>query len=563
MTGGDDQLTGRPATVAVHPASALASHGRLFQALSRAFPLEVVALDPAAAAAAARPGYDGVILFDPDADLLDGLERARARLYVIDQRGRPEAGKPSDATPGVVTFTRSSHVNPYLRGRRIGDDRVGGAPALPGAALDEVLAAVGDGVIWGRRNQGTTDLVTLPPPALGQAGSLGDHLTTGCFAALLPLIQFVRDLTAGEAWEPPPLRADIILDDPNFLTLTYGWLDYHDLLAKARAHDFHASIATVPLDAWLARGGPRRLLAGNPERLSVSMHGNDHVHHELGQPAPVDHYVRLLAQARRRMDRLTAGGLAYDLVQIPPHNRCCPAAMAGMARTGYEAVSVTRNYRERAGFDDPVATGGWNPADITPDGLPVLVRRHLHDPTDDYPLRAFLGAPIVLYGHHEDAVDDFALLVEAAAAVNDLGPVQWLSLGHIMRTNHHHRRDGELLRIRPWSRRLHLMVPDGVARVRLELPGDHPLGPGDRPTIGATPAPLRAEGGALVTAEVPVTPGSTVVIELRHPGQVDYRNVPAERPGPWPVSRRMLVQARDRARPRMDPVIGKVRARRG
>ena len=76
-------------------------------------------------------------------------------------------------------------------------------------------------------------------------------------------------------------------------------------------------------------------------------------------------------------------------------------------------------------------------------------------------------------------------------------------------------------------------------------------------------APLAAADGRLRTTEVGVEPGAVVVVELRHPGQVDYRTVPGHRPGAWPVSRRMLVQARDRARPVMDPVIDKVRARHG
>ncbi len=257
---GDGSGTDRIHTLAVHPGSALATHDRLFDALTRVFPLRVVPFDPAD-----LTPFDGVVSLgraDDGGSPQAAVERAGLPLYLV---ADPAPGAPSGAAGaatsgaaerGVVTFTGAGALNPYLRGRRIEDDRVGTAAALDGGALDEVLASVDGRAIWGRRNGGATHVVSVAPPDLAGTAALGEHLTTGSFAALLPLVQYLRDLTRGEDWTPPPLRASITLDDPNLASQSYGWLDYNDLVTRARAHNFHVSIATVPLDAWLAPRSP-------------------------------------------------------------------------------------------------------------------------------------------------------------------------------------------------------------------------------------------------------------------------------------------------------------------
>ena len=65
-------------------------------------------------------------------------------------------------------------------------------------------------------------------------------------------------------------------------------------------------------------------------------------------------------------------------------------------------------------------------------GLPVLLRADfaLH-PREDLVLRAFLGQPLILYGHHELLREGPSALTEAAAAIDRLGDVRWSSLAEI------------------------------------------------------------------------------------------------------------------------------------
>ena len=65
-------------------------------------------------------------------------------------------------------------------------------------------------------------------------------------------------------------------------------------------------------------------------------------------------------------------------------------------------------------------------------------------------LRAFLGQPLILYGHHDDLADGLEPLVDAARNVNRLG-VEWKSLGAIAATSYDLRVDGSTAIVQPWA----------------------------------------------------------------------------------------------------------------
>ncbi len=534
-------------SIGVYPPSARVDHRRLFDALERVFPVRFTGLDFGQA-----QFHHGAILLSRDEPVLTAVEAAGMRTYLAAGEVGVQATSPIVTADGV-TFGSAPEIDRYLRNQQLSDSQIIGTASLDPALLDIVLASVDGHPVWGRATRGRAaiDVVSMPPVELTEGEVLRDHLFTGRFMALAPLVHFLRELTADQAWDEPPIRACIVLDDPNFHAMSYGWLDYQQLVAKAKERNFHVAIATVPLDGWLTRNGPKRLVAEHPGQLSVAVHGNDHLRFELWEQREVSHYVAVLAKALRRMDRLRDQGLPYDRVQIAPHNRCGAPAAQAMLLLGYDALSITRTFRTRAGFDDPVATGGWNLADVTPGGLPVLVRMHLHDSRDDLRLRAFLRVPIILYGHHEDTANDQAQLIEAASDVNALGQVEWMSLARIARTNLLTRRQGSTLRVRPYSRRVELTIPDRIEHVRIELPLDHPVGLRDRVMVGENAAaerdlPLQPGENRLETALVAVDSGSTVTIRLSHPESVFHQAVVSPRSKPWSLTRRVLVEARDR-----------------
>jgi hypothetical protein len=293
--------------------------------------------------------------------------------------------------------------------------------------------------------------VACIPDELTEDEALRERLRPGRNLALLALARFLADLTADLRPAPPPLHAAFVIDDPNLRRPRYGHIDYADLLAHARAHGYHVSIAMVPLDGRLARrdGAATRIFREGREHLSLCIHGNDHDGAELGRPTREEDALALVAQALKRtanFERRT--GLKVDRVMVPPHERLSEPVAQALRACGFDAVCTTRPYPwvadtlERHWLARPPETGplaAWHPVDRVAGGLPVLLRAEFaafaesRSSREDLALRAFLGQPLILYGHHDLLAGGPDALAEAAAQINRLGDVRWCSLGEIAR----------------------------------------------------------------------------------------------------------------------------------
>jgi hypothetical protein len=281
------------------------------------------------------------------------------------------------------------------------------------------------------------------PDELAEGEALRERLQPGRKEALLALARFLADLTAGLRAAPPPLHAAFVIDDPNLRRPRYGHIDYAELLSDARAHGYHVSIAMVPLDGRLASARAVRLFREGTEHLSLCIHGNDHDGPELGRPSSDADALALVAQALRRtaaFERRT--GLRVDRVMIPPHERLSEPVSRALRACGFDALCTTRPYPwvadtlERHWLARPPDVGplaAWGPVDLVAGGLPVLLRAEFDHPREDLALRAFLGQPLILYGHHDLLAGGPGALAEATAQINRLGDVRWCSLGKMAR----------------------------------------------------------------------------------------------------------------------------------
>jgi hypothetical protein len=191
---------------------------------------------------------------------------------------------------------------------------------------------------------------------------------------------------------------------------------------------------------------------------------------------------------------------------------------------------------------------GWFPAD-TSSPLPVVERLPLTREPEDLPLRAFLGQPIILYGHHWDLGAEPGLFVDWAEQVSRLDEVSWASVGDISRGLVSWRSDGETLSVRPHTRRVDIQVPSGVSRLRVAGGG-----------IGYESAVVRAGSGAATVVplldgggEVSIPDGTTSLdVQMQSGAALDPEQIGNPRWTPWPITRRFLSEARDRTRPWVD-----------
>jgi hypothetical protein len=526
-------------------------HARTLAALERAFPVRFEQLGRAS-----PNNLDGVIVLGPHA-LAESMERLpRLVLPAQPTLGETQAG-PTTTHDGAeqsrtVALSEMPCIARPLRGRAIHETVRPDELSLAGAG-GAVLATVDGRPVWRRQGErGATLAVSAYALAqLHDGQALREQLQGGRFMGLLPLVHFIGELLGENGWTAPPLRASFVVDDPNLHWTSYGFLDYAELIEHAKRHGYHMGFATVPLDGWFVHRRAAALLAENASALSLLVHGNDHVARELGRLSTDAAAEAAIAQGLRRIAALESrAGVAVERVMAPPHGACSEAALRALFRLGGEAACISRPYPWRDGQPAPTPLAGWRPAELVAGGLPVLPRHPLSASREDLALRALLGQPLILYGHHNDFADGLDVLAQAASEINSLGDVRWGSLGWIARGNYATRRVGELLLVRMHARRIVVKVPAGVRALRVVA--DEPFGgsAGHRLTHAAGSLGIAFARGSGASELLELDGRATRVdLTLKADLPLSPEDVRSRAISPWALVRRALVETRDRLQP--------------
>jgi hypothetical protein len=465
----------------------------------------------------------------------------RQRAFVV----ATGSGEPGGGT--AVTFESARELDRRLRGAELADPAAASAVRL-GADGGTVLARSSDGPLWMRR--GEHDRVAVPPKPLEAGTPLQSLLRAEDWLSLLPLLHFLRETTAAEASDPPPLRASFLVDDPNLHRPRYGHISYPELVAHSDQHGYHTAFATVPLDAWLVHRGAARLFREHRDRISLLFHGNDHLKRELGRERTGPETRAMLAQARRRIARLERqAGVEVDRVMAPPHGACSLETMRTLPAVGFEAACVSRPYPWLDGPPPERPLAAWHAATMVAAGTPVVPRIPIADARGELPLRAFLDQPLVVYGHHQDVAGGLEPFAELAGLINAFGDVRWTGVTAISRSNYSTRIEGGELVVGALARRVDVEVPAGVEALRVELAAPEESPAWREVVVDGTRRELRDAGSVWSSEAVPVRPGARVGVEVPVPAPIDPHDVARPRGGPWPLARRVLVEARDRIEP--------------
>src|SRR5207237_9240552 len=85
---------------------------------------------------------------------------------------------------------------------------------------------------------------------------------------------------------------------------SYGYVRFGEVARHAGEHNYHASFATVPFDAWYVHSPTASLFRENKKTLSLLVHGNNHTHAELTQSYGDGQSNALMAQALQRIGQL-------------------------------------------------------------------------------------------------------------------------------------------------------------------------------------------------------------------------------------------------------------------
>lgn len=533
--------------VLVTPAAQFEAHRPLFALLADAYPLDFAggALDDA-------PGSDGVVAWTRTGAELESLARRGADILALPA----PAGPPVPVADGNVAFSPSPEIEACLRGVCMHDRGIAAFVPLALTEPDSVVCSLAALPCWAVRrvDRGRFTITALEPPEVGTADTLYRHCNRTTWLRLLPFLDFAKRLVRQGGWNPPPLRACLMFDDPNLHWESYGFIDYASLATHAAERGYHAAFAMIPADAWYVHPRTAALFRNRAPQLSLLMHGNDHSAMEFALDRTTGEITGLLAQALRRIERFERrSGLPVARVMAPPFGAFRTEVANPMLQLGYDAVCVSR-----ASLTAWNPAGPWRPgfghgiAEFLGEGLPVIPRQVLAPGHEDtYRLAAFLDQPIIPHGHHRDCADGLEALARTAATINGLGTIQWGGLAEISRSNYQTRRDGDTLHVRMLARRVTVSAPDAtIRRIIAVRPW---LRPGDE-----QPETLVCRQGGVIRHAGPANAGSEG-FPVAGAGPIDLSSPPvtqldAHRVAPparrwWPVLRRLCAEGRDRLAP--------------
>lgn len=491
---------------------------------------------------------DGVLVLQPDrwAEAPEHLPR----LLLAGPAQSSDRTVGDGVRPAVVGLTDDRRLARALRSRNISEHTGIGELAFSPQSARDVLAHVSERAVWWQSSHGELHCSCYPLAELSEGQTLREHLRSGAFMRLLPLLHFLTRLLGDQGWSLPAPRAAFVIDDPNLHWVSYGFLKYPQLAAHASRHGYHLAFATVPLDGWRLDSRAVALMREHPAELSLLIHGNNHIARELGGLNSDRQAEAAMAQALRRIAALERRcGLSVARVMAPPHGACSEAALRAMFRLGFEGACISRPYPWRDELAPPTPLAGWHPAELVCGGIPVAPRQSLSASREDLAFRALLGQPLILYGHHGDFADGLDLLAQAAADIDDLGEVRWGALESVAGGAYATSRLGDTLLVHMYARRVSVEVPEGVEVLRVLA--QEPLGGAGWSGVGHAGAvtSMSFADGRGVSGPLPVSTPGTHHLRLVDERPLNPAEVAAPRVRGWPLIRRLLVEGRDRLQP--------------
>jgi peptidoglycan/xylan/chitin deacetylase (PgdA/CDA1 family) len=256
------------------------------------------------------------------------------------------------------------------------------------------------------------------------------------FATLATPMIFLRYAAGERAWHNPANYANLTIDDL-WLREPYGHVNYEKLLQQAQQHDFHATIAFIPWNFDRSQPKMVSLFLAHPDRLSICVHGNNHVHQEFGplDMHPLEKQAEDIEQGLARMVKFKQlTNIPYDAVMVFPHSVSPQATFFELKRYNFLATANSLNVPSDAtappGAEFALRTASLHFADF-----PSLRRYSAETaiPKTQLAIDAFLGNPMLFYVHESFFAAGTDAFNKTADTVNQLQPgTKWRGLGDIV-----------------------------------------------------------------------------------------------------------------------------------
>ena len=522
--------------MAVAPAAAYESRRPLFDMLSSGLAVTFEPHTPSK-----YIGLRGLIAVSEDREAVNGAIEHDLSSYQVCS---------SDPVPfsqqSPIRFTSSTSVHRVFRNKNLADSSLVNFSRV--SESSECLAQVDNQPVWTLERTGSQLRyhVGIDLPLFTPGDFFHGHFRASRWFAMVPLLHFLRHLLDPDGWKLPEPRATFIIDDPNLHRRRYGYIDFERLAKHAAIHNYHATVATVPLDAWYFDRQVAALFRAHKQHISLMMHGVNHTANELARAYTEEDALELLATGLRRMAAFESrSGVAVARIMAAPHGAFADSIADPMLSLGYEAacVSIGSLVRWNSGKHWPVDLGLPVGQALGSRGFPVFHRTGIAE--TDVRLSAFLGHPIIIATHHQDCISNFARFETLANMVNEITTVQWMTIEDISRTNYISGVENGVLCIRPYTRRLTVPLPQDAVALQLQSsPFCREITIDLRSHSSNATAATESHGAFQYNI-------SNNVIQIFFPSRdpVDYKQVGPMRLGLWPVARRLVAEVRDRIQP--------------
>ena len=331
-----------------------------------------------------------------------------------------------------------------------------------------------------RAETSQADIFVTPKAKLIDNSWVGQPLgISKAFSSVAPILLFLRHAAGDYAWHSVGHYANLTIDDP-WLIEPYGHLSYKLLLQEMERHNFHTTIAFIPWNFDRSEADVTELFRSNPKRFSISIHGNDHSHQEFSgdESASISVQSSKIRQSIARMEQFQKlTGIPYDRFEIFPHRIAAEPTFAELDRYGFLGTANSLDVPAGVPFpEDPIfllRSYTKNYGDFL-----SMFRYSAEEPIPklDIAIQAFLGNPLLFYGHQQFFESGINAFNGIADFVNELQPgTQWTGLGEIARNLYLVRkRDDGAFDVQMMSNEAVLRSQPGLAKTEFYIEGSAP-----------------------------------------------------------------------------------------
>ncbi|MFN0129752.1 MAG: hypothetical protein ACKV19_24060 [Verrucomicrobiales bacterium] len=260
--------------------------------------------------------------------------------------------------------------------------------------------------------------------------------------AYVPGIVFLRAACGDRCWHNPVPGAGLVIDDP-LLQPRYGLLDFERLLASARAHHYHVTLAFIPWNGRRTEKQRAQWFLDHADYFSICAHGCDHTHNEFNS----DDYDDLIQRNHTAHARMTAHaertGIPCESLMVCPQEQYSLTGIRAFADSRQFLALVNAGCIPRR-LPEAVVTGAdvLRPAQDAFFGFPVF-KRHYWKDMSAFAMAVFLGKPTILVEHHEFFADGPGPVESFVERLRAMAPqVTWGPLENVVTRTHWRRVTG-------------------------------------------------------------------------------------------------------------------------